>query len=284
MSTYREFAERILFSSSLEEKLAAPESVLVDEAQGHSLITPDMPARPAELRFAAIGEHGPKPREDRLSDERERGLLLHFFCNHELLATELMALALLKFPDAPPAFRKGLLHTLRDEQMHTQWYLKRMAECGVSFGEYPVNGFFWRSIAEMATPMDYVARLSLTFEQANLDYAQHYSARFLAAGDDATSALLQQIYRDEIAHVGYGLKWFRRWKGTHQSDWQAFQELLAFPLSPARAKGTVTFNAIGRRKAGLDEEFVAALELYSQSRGRTPRVYVFNPEPKPQQQ
>jgi uncharacterized ferritin-like protein (DUF455 family) len=277
MSTYRQFAERILFSSSLEEKLAAPTQPLVDDAAGSGIVSPLTPERPRELRFAAIGEHGPKPREDRLSEDRERGLLLHFFCNHELLATELMALALLKFPDAPAAFRKGLLHTLQEEQQHTQWYLKRMAECGVSFGEYPVNGFFWRSIADMATPMDYVARLSLTFEQANLDYAQHYAKRFQEAGDDVTGALLQQIYKDEIAHVGYGLKWFRRWKGQHQSDWQAFQELLAFPLSPARAKGTMHFNAAGRRKVGLDEEFIAALELYSQSRGRTPWVYVFNP-------
>ncbi len=277
MSTYRQFAERILFSSSLEEKLAAPTQSLVDDAMGPPILSPLVPARSRELRFAAIGEHGPKPREDRLTEDRERGLLLHFFCNHELLATELMALALLKFPDAPAPFRKGLMHTLQEEQQHTQWYLKRMAECGVSFGEYPVNGFFWRSIADMTTPMDYVARLSLTFEQANLDYAQHYAARFHEAGDEVTAALLQQIYKDEIAHVGYGLKWFRRWKGEHRSDWQAFQELLAFPLSPARAKGTRHFNAAGRRKAGLDDVFIAALELYSQSRGRTPWVYVFNP-------
>lgn len=277
MATYREFAERILFSPSLAEKLAAPDQPLVDEAPGLAHGWLQAPTRPPELRFAAPGVRGIFPAADRLSEERERGLLLHFFCNHELLATELMALALVKFPDAPADFRRGLLRTLCEEQQHTQWYLQRMAECGVTFGEYPVNGFFWKSIADMATPLDYVARLSLTFEQANLDYAQHYAGQFRQAGDDATAALLQQIYQDEIAHVGYGLKWFRRWKGTAQSDWQAFQTLLEFPLSPARAKGTVHFNALGRRKAGLNEEFINALELYSQSRGRPPRVYVFNP-------
>jgi uncharacterized ferritin-like protein (DUF455 family) len=277
MSTYREFAERILFSASLEAKLEGPSTSLVDEDRGSACDELEMPHRPAELRFSAIGERGPKAREDRLGEERERGLLLHFFCNHELLATELMALALLKFPDAPAEFRKGLLRTLREEQQHTQWYLRRMADCGVSFGEYPVNGFFWRSIAQMATPLDYVSRLSLTFEQANLDYAKHYAERFAEAGDGTTAQLLQQIYKDEIAHVGYGLKWFRKWKGVARSDWQAFQDMLPFPLSPARAKGTVQFNAEGRRKAGLDPQFIAALELYSQSRGRTPWLYVFNP-------
>ena len=73
------------------------------------------------------------------------------------------------------------------------------------------------------------------------------------------------------------MKWFRRWKGNDRSDWQAYQEMLPFPLSPARAKGTVVFNAIGRTKAGLDAEFISKLQLYSQSRGRPPWVYYFNP-------
>lgn len=277
MITFRQFAENILFSPNLEAKLAPPPSALVDEHRHGEIVAPLTPHRPADLQFSPIGARGPRLREDRLGEERERGILLHFFCNHELLATELMALALVKFPDAPIEFRRGLMRTLREEQQHTQWYLQRMKQCGVTFGEYPVNGFFWRSIANMQTPMDYVARLSLTFEQANLDYAQHYAQRFAQAGDSETSALLSQIYKDEIAHVGYGLKWFRRWKDKERSDWEAFHQMLPFPLSPARAKGTVAFNAEGRRKAGLENEFISALDLFSQSRGRTPAVYVFNP-------
>ena len=278
MSTYRQFAERILFATSMEEKLAEPQGTLSDEDRGEGGLVLKAPLRPAELQFSTQGRRAPMPGVHQLAGERERGVLLHFFCNHELLATELMALALLKFPDAPADFRKGLLRTLREEQLHTQWYLQRMAECGVSFGEYPVNGFFWRHIAGMASPLDYVSRLSLTFEQANLDYAEYFSARFAEAGDGTTAALLQRIYQDEIAHVGYGLKWFRRWKGVDRTDWQAYQELLPFPLSPARAKGTVGFNAAGRRKAGLDAEFISGLQLYSQSRGRPPWLYLFNPQ------
>ncbi len=44
----------------------------------------------------------------------------------------------------------------------------------VRFGDFTLNRFFWDSIAPMETPLDYVTRLSLTFEQANLDYAHHY--------------------------------------------------------------------------------------------------------------
>lgn len=51
---------------------------------------------------------------------------------------------------------------------------------------------------------------------------------------------------------------------------------MKFPLSPQRAKG-LTLNIEGRRAAGLDAEFVAKLDVYSQSKGRTPAVFVFNP-------
>src|ERR1700677_375033 len=113
----REFAERVLFSTSLEEKLRWVEG-LTDEHPGAALATPPAPGRPAELHFKAHAAGKAEfPGLHRLEDERERGRLLHFFANHELLATELMALVLLRFPDAPAAFRRGVLQTLKDEQM-----------------------------------------------------------------------------------------------------------------------------------------------------------------------
>lgn len=272
----REFAERILFSTTLEEKLLAPESI-TDERPGSALITPAMPGRPAELQFKAQGSgKADFPGVHRLEKEQERGKLLHFFANHELLATELMALALLRFPEAPAAFRRGLLQTLKDEQAHTRLYMERMRECGIHFGELPVSGYFWRSVASMESPMDYVSRLCLMFEQANLDFCRHFAKGFEAVGDKETASLLEGIYRDEIGHVAYGLKWFRRWKNPSESDWEAFCRQLKFPLSPQRAKG-LTLNVEGRRAAGLDAEFITRLSVYSQSKGRTPSVFVFNP-------
>ena len=155
----RDFAEQILFATTLEEKLQSPE-VITDERPGSPLLTPDAPGRPAELQFKAQGSgKADFPGVHRLEREEERGRLLHFFANHELLATELMALALLRFPDAPAAFRRGLLQTLKDEQEHTRLYIERMRQCGIHFGELPVSGYFWRSVASMESPMDYVSRL-----------------------------------------------------------------------------------------------------------------------------
>jgi uncharacterized ferritin-like protein (DUF455 family) len=271
-----DFAERILFATTLEEKLQCPTDI-TDEQPGTPLATPAAPGRPAELRFKLTGTaRGEFPGLRQLEQERERGRLLHFFANHELLATELMALVLLRFPDAPAAFRKGVLQTLKDEQEHTRLYIQRMKECGIRFGELPVSGYFWRSVSVMENPMDYVSSLCLTFEQANLDFARHFARGFATVGDDSTAKLLEKIYRDEIGHVAYGLKWFRRWKNPNESDWEAFCRQLKFPLSPQRAKG-ITLNVEGRRAAGLDAAFIAELDVYSQSKGRTPNVFVFNP-------
>lgn len=271
----REFAEKILFSRTLEDKLAAPSS-LTDLSPGTPLVSPVQPDRPKELRFRQEKAQYRFPSLEHLDKDAERGRLLHFFANHELLATELMALVLLKFPDAPKAFRSGVLQTLKEEQVHTKLYIRRLAQLGVSFGQYPVNGFFWRMIADVPTPMDYVSRLSLTFEQANLDYSKFFADQFKTIGDGLSQKLMERIYEDEIGHVSYGLKWFRKWKSAQQSDWEAFEAQLKFPLSPRRAKGE-PFNREGRTRAGLSDEFVNRMFVYSKSKGRSPGIFVFNP-------
>src|SRR5438093_410001 len=116
----REFAERVLFASSFDEKLGAG-GELSDESPGPALRAPEMPGRPAGLAMRRDGVRVRFPGAHRLMDDEQRGILLHFFANHELLATELMALVLLKFPEAPAAFRRDIVRTLQEEQQHTRW-------------------------------------------------------------------------------------------------------------------------------------------------------------------
>ena len=272
----QDFAKQVLFGETLEEKLSFPRSVIIDTLPGSPIKTPRKLSRPHHLRLHEDGVKANHPSNAKLVDERERGRLLHFFGNHELLATELMALVLLKFPEAPSSFRLGVLETLKEEQIHTQLYIHRMKQCGVEFGELPLSDYFWKSVSSMEDPLDYVTRLSLTFEQANLDYSFEYKKVFESVGDDGTASLLDRIYRDEIQHVGFGLKWFRRWKDSGRTDWEVFRKRLVFPLSPSRAKGS-RYNIDGRIQAGLDDAFISDLQVFHQSRGRTPSVLWFNP-------
>lgn len=276
-----EFAERIVFSNSLEEKLAAPGKLSFDRLSSSKLPSAKSlktPGRPSHLLMQhQPGRNIQPPGDDQLENEKARGQLLHFLANHELLATELMALVLLKFPDAPRSFRQGILVTLQEEQQHTRMYLQRMRECGVEFGEWPVSGQFWRIIEPMESPMDFVSRLSLTFEQANLDFSLHYASVFKKIGDMETSSLLQQIYEDEIGHVQHGLHWFRQWKDPEKTDFDAWQTTLEFPMSPARGRGPRSlFNREGRQKAGLTDEFIDAVEVFGQSKDRSSVVRWFD--------
>lgn len=276
-----EFAERVVFGTTLEDKLFDP-GTLTDEVddrrRGPSVISLATPGRPSGLHMHH-GHNGAKPPSDaKLENEPARGQLLHFLANHELLATELMALVLLKFPDAPDAFRRGIVATLKEEQEHTRLYLRRMKECGVEFGSFPLSGQFWRLIEPMRSPMEFVSRLSLTFEQANLDYCLHFASVFRNLDDTDTADILERIYQDEIGHVSHGLHWFRKWKNPEQSDWEAYRESLTFPMSPQRAIGPRgTFNRDGRKQAGLTDDFIDAIEVFRQSRGRTPTVNWFDP-------
>ena len=273
----RAFAETILFSPQLEAKLWSPDNV-TDTAPGAPISIPTGPTRAQHLTIASgrLKKKVALPKGPALEDPRNRGVLLHLFANHELLALELMALMLLRFPDVAPAYRRCLVAIMGDEQRHLTLYLDAMSEMGIEMGAVPLNGFFWDNLAHAATPAAFAAGMSLTLEQANLDFAKHYADIFRSLNDPATADILEIIYEDEIGHVRQGVRWMTRWKAPGQSLWQAYCEHLEFPLTPARAKG-IGFVEGARLKAGLDQHFIDQLKLYSHSKGRPPRVYLFNP-------
>ena len=270
-------AERVLFAESLDEKLILGSSDAEDSGLGGPVNLPDLPSREQSIAITTNRNRANFPGIDCIDNEKDRGKLLHFLANHELLAAELMALALLRFPKAPSEYRRGLYEAMREEQIHTRLYLKRMKDCGVSLGEFPLNDFFWRITSRVDNELDFITRMNLTFEQANLDYSKYYAKQFRLAGDKATAVVLEKIYQDEIGHVGHGLKWLRYWKEPQQTDWQAYNESIHFPLSATRAKGVVEFNEEARLRVGFDADFISRLKIFQRSRGRTPVVHWFNP-------
>lgn len=273
----REFAESILFAGSFEEKLAAP-THFTDEKPGKRIDAPLKPTRSNNLCFHEENSGHARltfPKDSLLKSENERAKVFHAFANHELLALELMALAILKFPESPTAFRMGLAYCLKEEQEHLKLYLKRMRDFGVEFGDFRVNGFFWNVLREMKSPLDFVTGMSLTFEQANLDFSAHYSNLFKMMGDLESHEIMQRVYQEEIGHVKFGVQWFDKWRPSEETQWKFYCNNLTFPLTPERAKGA-SFSPKHREKTGLSEDFIEKLEAFSHSRGRPPRVFIFN--------
>lgn len=274
--TISDAAEQVLFGHTLEEKLIISPIDLEDRPKGTGIKTPQAPQRPKELALSENGVRAQFPGVNTLDQKQSRGELLHFLANHELLASELMALVLLKFPNAPAEYRRGVYEAMREEQMHTLMYMRRMEDAGLEFGQLPLNSYFWRLVSPMQSPMEFVTKLNLTFEQANLDFSHHYAKLFRQVGDNSTASVLEKIYQDEIGHVGHGIHWLREWKNPSQSDWQTYSSGLERPFSASRAKGLAPFNREGRVAAGLDEDFISKLAVFSASRGRSPVLHWFN--------
>jgi len=275
-----QLARTILFGDRWEDKLLFDDRFEDSSLKPALVELPRFPGRP--IRLSRIGK-SEFPRADQLTQDSARGQLLHFFANHELLAMELMALMLLRFPDAPKSFRAGIARTIHEEQNHLKLYVERMRELGVDFGDLPISDYFWNAMKGMTTPLEFVIQMSLTLEQANLDFSLFYQKAVAQVGDVKTASILEQVYREEIGHVKHGVTWFNRWRldaeqnsNLREDDWDAYLRLLPPPMTPRRAKGVI-FCSEPRREAGLSERFIRELEVYSGSKGRPPVFWNFNP-------
>ena len=271
----RELAETILFGNSLSDKLNSPDHY-TDDNPSHFLTLPEKPSRPSDVPWQTKQNKIIFPKHQEIETSmNSRAMVMHFLANHELLAIEIMALVLLKFPNAPSSFRNSIVETIKEEQTHFNLYLSYMEKHNLRFGDIPVNDFFWKTSKEMSSPLDFVAQISLTFEQANLDFACYYQELFSRFEDEHATEILTRVYEDEIGHVKNGLKWFKHWQPKNLSLWEAYKQQLQYPLTPQRAKFHI-FDFEGRKKAGLDNEFIDQLNIYSHSKGKTPRIFYYN--------
>ncbi len=258
VTLFREAVEQIVFGKSLKDKLS---TLPAFEKIQKPLILPLLPARENQIQFSSKQQKFPK--KDKFANEIYRGMALHFFANHELLAIEMMATALLIYPEETTQdifFKKGILASLRDEQNHLAIYLKRMKDFGIELGDYPLNDFFWKYMPSLKTTENFTALVCLTFESANLDFSLYYKKIFEGIEDYTSAQVMQQIYQDEISHVAFGRSYLNQ-KKIDQSLWDYYRSLLPPPSTPARARGT-EFSVESRYQCGLDEDYVQKLKDY----------------------
>ncbi len=255
----KEWAQRILSAESIEEKLIDP-GHLTDTNPGPPVFWKE-PCRPPGMGFK---RHSRKEKLPAFHDHRSadnRAICLHRFAGHELLAVEIMAHALVAFPEAPAHFRRGVAHTLREEQGHVKLYMERMEALGMKFGDMPLYKHFWAHIPYLTTPIRYISVMSLTFEMANLDFAPLYGESFARVGDIDSAKLMQTILEDEIQHVQFGMHWLRKLKEPSLSEWDAWSQELPPLMTPKRARGFVVKEE-NRLKANVPQEWVDKLKQF----------------------
>jgi uncharacterized ferritin-like protein (DUF455 family) len=249
--TVERWAWDFVTSTRLEDKLAPPQP----PSQWSNPEAPCVlaaPGRPPELVPREAKKKTPK-----VQHAARRAEVLHTFLHHELQAAELMAWAILAFPQTPAAFRKGLLKLCRDEVRHLQLYSAHLQTLGFAFGSFPINDWFWKRVpVEQATPAHFVARLGIAFEGANLDHGARYTAAFAAAGDARAAEIQAQIVEEEVPHTAFALHWFAQFTGDAAFD--SWRTHLPSAISPAMARGT-PLNVEARSKAGFAPDFLDKL-------------------------
>ena len=255
--TLREFCLELLQRGSLSAKLAPPSGEIRDIDRGPARAI-ERPTRAPGLKMKSGAGRLPSPRD--LHDPAARAICLARFAHHELMAVELFAWALLRWPEMPTELRRGLLQVLGEEQDHCRLYLARLEAHGSGLPEHDLSDYFWKQVPAIerapAGPRAFLAAMGLTLEQGNLDFTLLYRDAFRKAGDEDSARVCERVHEEEIGHVRMACQWLTRLAGDGKDDLEAYEEAVPFPLSLTRAKGR-RFDAAARRRAGLSERFIA---------------------------
>jgi uncharacterized ferritin-like protein (DUF455 family) len=149
-------------------------------------------------------------RDRSLSTPEGRVAAVHAVAHIEANAVDLAIDAVHRFRSMPAAFHDDWLRVAAEEATHFELLRRRLHELGADYGDLPAHGGLWDACAATAgDPLRRMALVPRVLEARGLDVNPGLRARFAAAGDHATAAILDVILADEIGHVAVGDRWFR---------------------------------------------------------------------------
>ena len=213
---------------------------------------PDRPARPARPELLSPGQM-PK----RSTGPKGRIALIHALAHIEFNAIDLAWDIIARFGDGlPRAVTDDWVRVADEEARHFGLLVDRLAAIGTMYGDLPAHDSLWEAATK--TTDDLAARLvlvPLTLEARGVDVTPQTAEKFRRAGDPETADVLDTIYRDEIGHIGIGVRWFEFVCAREGCDPHAtFRDIIA-----DRFIGTLKgpFNMEARSQAGMGEKYLA---------------------------
>lgn len=254
-------AAAVLLAADPLAKVAAARKAARDWRLGRldfsfDVAMPDEPARPATPELLPPNR---MPKRGKGGSERGRVALIHALAHIEFVAIDLAFDLIGRFGALfPRAFTDDWMKVGADEAMHFALLDRRLKQLGSHYGAMPAHAGLWE--AASATADDVAARLAvvpMVLEARGLDVTPTTIERFEAVGDHATAAILGQIFRDEIVHVGTGTRWFESLCAARRIDSRAeWRALLGRYFG-----GTVKppFNDSARESAGLTRDYYESL-------------------------
>jgi len=257
-------AARCLGSTVPAEKLALTQevaarfragSLAVDDPVSVAISAAECVGRPARPRLVA-------PRElphRSLASEEGRAALIHAVAHIEFNAINLAWDAVYRFRGMPLKYYADWIDVAADEARHFGWLAARLADLGHVYGDFDAHDGLWEMAVK--TEDSCLARMALVprvLEARGLDVTPGMIARLTSAGDAKTAAILEDILREEVAHVAAGSRWFA-WccerEGVDPAS--TFRALIGRHL-----RGVVRgpFNTDARLRAGFTEAELAELK------------------------
>lgn len=218
-----------------------------------------MPDRPGRPRHPELLPPTRMPARRRAGSLAGRIAMLHAFAHIEFSAIDLAFDIAGRFGAAlPPEFIDDWLSVGADEAMHFQLLERRLKSFGSHYGALPAHDGLWESASE--TAHDLLARLAvvpMVLEARGLDVSPATIKRLTDMGDATSARILSRIYHDEIRHVGFGSKWFRRLAESSGKD--AAETWRSLVKRHFRGQLKPPFNDSARMDAGLTRDYYAAL-------------------------
>jgi uncharacterized ferritin-like protein (DUF455 family) len=254
------WAEAYIRSTDLAHK-CSPEPAPARFQPGAASQRLRYPGRPAQL---VVTQERPRSHSrEGMKQPEQRARLLHKFWHHELQAAELMCWALLAYADAEVEFRRGLLGICQDELRHMRLYQAHIERLGFAVGDFPVRDWFWDRVPTCPTAVSFVALVGMGLEAANLEHTERFARWFDYVGDREGAELQRQVGREEVGHVRFAVRWFRRWTGD--DDFDTWCRVLPEPLTPLLLRGK-SLQREARRRAEMSDRFVDALSRWTPER------------------
>src|SRR4051812_32397376 len=218
-----------------------------------------MPDRPVRPEAPLLLPPSQMPKRGKGGSDRGRIAMLHALAHIEFAAIDLAFDLAGRFGAAfPEAFTSDWLAVGADEAMHFALLDRRLRALGSFYGAMSAHDGLWEAAeATAADPLARLAVVPMVLEARGLDVTPATIARFEAAGDRRSAAILTRILADEIRHVRAGVFWFEQACESRRigpvSEWQRLVRL--------HFRGAVKppFNDSARGEAGLSRDYYAAL-------------------------
>jgi uncharacterized ferritin-like protein (DUF455 family) len=182
--------------------------------------------------------------------------MLHAIAHIELNAVDLHWDIIARFAHIPMplGYYDDWVKAADDEAKHFNLVCDVLESKGSFYGAMPAHAGMWQAATD--TAHDLLARLAvvpMVLEARGLDVSPQMIELFAAHKDEAALAALNVIYREEVAHVAYGSKWFNWLCGQAGRDPRdAFHDLVRRYFHGALKP---PFNEEKRAEAGIPPDF-----------------------------